>query len=366
MKIGSVRVRMNETFFEESAMNEKIRAVMVGCGGIAGAWLDPCKEWDDLEIVGFVDLIEENARKRAEEYGRSDASVGKDLGAILDQTKPDAVFDLTVPEAHVDVTLAALDHGCHVMGEKPLADSMENARKMVAAAQEKGKTYSVIQNRRYDPNIRRLKSLLVSGKVGNIAQVNCDFYLGPHFGGFREEMDHVLLLDMAIHTFDAARLISGADPVSVYCKEWDPKHSWYKHGASAVAVFEMTYGVVYTYRGCWCNEGLPTTWESDWRISCDSGSVTWDGAEGFQVEGVVERVDCNGRGKEGKCEAMEVPPHDPATRIGGHGGVIREFLDCVKSGETPETTCTDNIKSLAMVFGAIESAETGKVVGIAV
>ena len=177
-------------------------------------------------------------------------------------------------------------------------------------------------------------------------------------------MDHVLLLDMAIHTFDAARLISGSDPVSVYCKEWNPKHSWYRHGASAVAVFEMTDGIVYTYRGCWCNEGLPTTWESDWRVSCNNGSVTWDGAEGFQVERVVERVACDGRGREGKCEAMEIPPHDPATRIGGHGGVIREFLDCVKSGATPETICTDNIKSLSMVFGAIESAETGKVVEI--
>ena len=50
-------------------------------------------------------------------------------------------------------------------------------------------------------------------------------------------MPHVLLLEMAIHTFDAARLILGADPVSVYCKEWNPPGSWYKQNASAVAIF---------------------------------------------------------------------------------------------------------------------------------
>src|SRR6266581_2652143 len=72
--------------------------------------------------------------------------------------------------------------------------------------------------------------------------------IGAHFEGFRQHMRHVLLLDMAIHTFDAARLLTGADPVSVYCKEWNPVGSWYDHDASAVAFFEMTNGIVYTYR----------------------------------------------------------------------------------------------------------------------
>ena len=67
---------------------------------------------------------------------------------------------------------------------------------------------------------------------------------------------------MAIHTFDMARFISGADPVAVYCKEWNPSGSWYDHDASAIAIFEMTGGIVYTYRGSWCAEGLNTTWES--------------------------------------------------------------------------------------------------------
>jgi predicted dehydrogenase len=60
-----------------------------------------------------------------------------------------------------------------------------------------------------------------------------------------------------------------------------------------------------------------------------------------------------------KWQDLEVPIPENA-RSGGHAGVIREFVDCVKTGRIPETVCTDNIKSLAMVFGAIESAEAGK------
>ncbi|MBT4504188.1 MAG: hypothetical protein HOC74_41040 [Gemmatimonadetes bacterium] len=61
---------------------------------------------------------------------------------------------------------------------------------------------------------------------------------------------------------------------------------------------------------------------------------------------------------------LEIPPMRKADRIGGHAGLIREFVDCVQKGKQPETICTDNIKSLAMVFGAIESAEKGRVVKI--
>ena len=64
------------------------------------------------------------------------------------------------------------------------------------------------------------------------------------------------------------------------------------------------------------------------------------------------------------CRNLEVPP-PTIQQIRGHGGVIRDFVRCVQTGATPETVCTDNIQSLAMVFGAIESAETGQRISIA-
>jgi predicted dehydrogenase len=336
-------------------MGQRLRAVMAGCGGISKAWLDAIADIPSLEMVGLVDLQEEAARRRAGEYGLARALVGSDLPAVLNRTTPDLVFDCTVPEAHLGVTLTALEHGCHVLGEKPMADSMEHACQMVAAAESAGRLYAVIQNRRYDPRIRRLRSFLASDQLGRLTTVNSDFYLGAHFGGFRDAMEHVLLLDMAIHTFDAARLISAADPVSVYAKEWNPSGSWYAHGASAVAVFEMTGGLVYAYRGSWCAEGLNTTWECAWRVIGEQGSARWDGADAYEVEVV--------NGNEGFIrphDKVEIPPYQPSEDVGGHGGLIRDFVRCVQTGAVPETTCRDNIKSLAMVFGAIESANSGK------
>jgi len=333
-------------------MTQPIKALMAGCGGISRAWLNAIKDMPDVVMVGFVDLREEAARARAEEYGWSDALVETDVMAALEQTHPDVVFDCTIPEAHHDVTLTALRHGCHVLGEKPLADTMVHARTMVAAAQAAGKIYAVIQNRRYDANIRRLKHFLDSGVLGRITTVNSDFYIGAHFGGFRDHMKHVLLVDMAIHTFDMARLLTGADAQAVYCHEWNPAGSWYDHGASAVATFEMSEGLVYSYRGSWCAEGLNTTWECAWRIIGEKGTVLWDGATGFTAQVVAKRG-----GFFSEWESIDVPIYENPDKTGGHAGVIREFVRCVQTGATPETICTDNVKSLAMVFGAVESAE---------
>ncbi len=327
----------------------------MGCGSISQTWLDAIQEIAGLEVVGLVDLEQEVAEARAAEYDLLDALISTDLAATLRKTRPDMVFDCTTPEAHAGVTLEALIHGCHVLGEKPMADTLDNARKMVAAAQEAGKLYAVIQNRRYDPNLRRLKQFLESGEIGPTTTVHSDFYVGAHFGGFRDRMQHVLLLDMAIHTFDAARLITGADPLAVYCKEWNPAGSWYDHGASAVAIFEMTGGIVYTYRGSWCAEGLNTTWEGEWRVIGEQGSVKWDGGDGFQAQVVAETG-----GFFSEWQDVDVAPLTSAAGTDGHAGLIREFVNAVRTGSTPETTCTDNIKSLAMVFGAVESAETGR------
>jgi len=345
-------------------MTTPLKALLVGCGSISRAWLNGCKTIAGLEIVGLVDLVSEAAQNRAEEFGLTEALIETDLASALQTAQPDIVFNCTIPEAHLDVSLAGLAHGCHVLSEKPLADSMASAREIVAAADQAGRLFAVIQNRRFNPNIRRLSRFLRQGGLGPLTTVNSDFYLGAHFGGFRDRMEHVLLLDMAIHTFDQARLICGADPVSVYCREWNPAGSWYDHDASAIAVFEMENGLVYTYRGSWCAEGVNTSWDADWRVVGRNGSASWDGETTFQAEIVAETG-----GFRSELAEVEIPPLDSADPVAlstgqGHSGLIADFVACVRTGRTPETVGHDNIKSLAMVFGAIESAQKGGPVSI--
>jgi predicted dehydrogenase len=335
------------------------KVVICGCGGIAGAKYDATKGRSDIEYVGLVDIDIGRARKRAADFHLDGVPVGTDLSAMIEKTRPDIVFDCTVPEAHAPVTINALERGCHVLGEKPLADTMENARRMIAAAKKAGKVYAVTQNRRHQAEIRALAKFLASGELGRVTTVQSTFLLGAHFGGFRDRMEHVLLLDMAIHSFDQARLVMGADARTAYCHEWNPAGSWYDHDASAVAIFEMTGGIVYTYQGSWCAEGLNTSWECDWRIMCERGSVAWDGGSTLKAVKVVKTA-----GFISELTPVTIPVTPIAPEKSGQGGVVDEFIAALEEGRDPETVCTDNIKSLAMVHAAIGSADEGRKVDV--
>jgi predicted dehydrogenase len=269
------------------------------------------------------------------------------------------VFDVALPSTRRDLVLTALAHGCHVLTEKPMASSMGEAREIVSAARAAGRIHAVVQNRRFIPGVRRIRRLIETGALGELTALHADFFIGAHFGGFREQMQNVLLLDMAIHTLDAARFMSGEDPLAVYCVENNPKGSWFTHGAAANAIFEMTEGVVFTYRGSWVAEGAQTSWESGWRVVGTRGTLLWDGHERFEAHVV--------NGDEGffrpLAELEVLPPPDDA-RTHGHASVISDFLDAIDTGRQPETAGEDNIKSLAMVFGAIESARRGARVAV--
>ena len=334
-------------------------AVLAGCGSMSKGWLTAISEHPLLKgrirMVGLADLDLSAARARAAEFGLTDAVTGADLDAVLSQTKPDLLFDVVVPGARAKVVETGLRHGCHILTEKPMATGLAEARTMIAQAEAAGRVHAVVQNRRFIAGIRRIRRLIESGAIGELASLNCDFFIGAHFGGFREEMDNVLLLDMAIHTLDAARFMSGKVPEAVYCLETNPPGSWYRHGAAANAIFEFSDNVVFNYRGSWAAEGANTSWESAWRIIGSRGTLLWDGAEGFEA-----RVVANDAGFFRDLAEIEIPPPADESQTHGHASVIADFIDAIETGRLPETVASDNIKSLAMVLAAIDSARTGR------
>jgi predicted dehydrogenase len=339
-------------------------AVLAGCGAMSKGWLKALAETpnlsQDIRIVGLADLDSGTAKARATEFGLDDAVTGADLDAVLAETRPDLLFDVVIPAARRDVVATGLKHGCHVLSEKPMATSLEEARHLLALARHAGRIHAIIQNRRFVSGVRRIRRFIDSGVIGELTGLHCDFFLGAHFGGFREEMDHVLLLDMAIHTFDAARFMAGKTPLAVYCHETNPRGSWYGHGAVANAIFEFSDDLVFTYRGSWVAEGANTSWEGAWRVLGTKGTLLWDGAEHFDAKVV------SGSGAFiNAVTPVEVPEPEDLAQTHGHASVIAEFLSAIEAGRAPETDSRDNIKSLAMVLGAIESAKTGRRVEIA-
>ena len=332
----------------------KFKIVLAGCGNMANTWVEYALSREDSKIVGLIDINEENAKAMADRHSL-DCPIFNNIKEAVQSTDANLVFDVTIPAAHRDIATSALGLGCNVMEEKPLASSMKEACEMVKAARISGKMYAIMQNRRFLKNIRAYRELIASDIIGQPGFICADYFMGPHFGGFRDIMESPLILDMAIHTFDQARFISGSDPVSVYCHEFNPPGSWYKGNASTVCIFEMSDGSVFCYRGSWCAEGVPTSWESTWRITGSKGTAIWDGTNAPYAEIVIPKSEQSFLNEFQRLEA-------PLTWAGreGHQGCLDEMFAALLEDRKAETDYTDNIKSMAMVFGALESVKTGK------
>lgn len=325
-----------------------LRVVVVGAGSMGRAWLRTVEASDDVELCGIADLDVDAARTAARELGRDGLPTGPDAVALARDTGAQALINVTIPAAHHPVTTAALFAGYPVLGEKPVASTVAQGLSLAAASDVTGELFMVSQSRRYNRHLFEAKRL--AGLLGGADIVKTDFFKAPHFGGFREEMPHPLLLDMAIHQFDMARFLLEADPVSVYCEEYNPSWSWYRGAAAATAIFEFDGGARFIFSGSWCSPGRETSWNGAWRISGENGSVLWDGDNAPELD--ADPL---------PGEAAAASPADPGKEIAGS---LREFVRALRTGRTPMGEVHENVLSLAMVEAAILSGATGRKVSV--
>jgi predicted dehydrogenase len=318
-------------------------------------WAKNLTQHPDVDLSGWVDIRPDAAAAAAVANELTVPFTGDDLARALAEVRPDFLVDVTSPEAHHDVTIAALNAGVPVLGEKPMASTMDEARRMVTASDRSGKLYMVSQSRRYNRQLSAYREL-IRNRLGRVGILNADFYIGAHFGGFRDAMPSPLVLDMAIHTFDEARFITGLDPVAVYAEEFNPVWSWYQGDAAATAMFEMENQVRFTYRGSWCAEGCHTSWDADWRTVGEFGTAIWE-----ENDMPFAQIVVNSGGFFSETEEVMA-----AVEPGREGieGSLDEFLAALRSGNMPNGECHDNIKSLAMVFAVIASSSAKRRVAI--
>lgn len=322
------------TFQTLAGPRRPVRVALAGLGGWGQVWLDALLSAPEADLVAVVDLDVDHARALAAERGL-DVCVGAKVADVCKPAEVDMVVNATVPEAHLSVAVQALDAGVHVLGEKPITNTLPEALSLVAAVDQSGLLAAVSQSRRYNRDIFRLKAQL--DHVGKVGVVTTEFFRAPRFGGFRDAMPHPLLRDMAIHPFDTARFLLDADPVSVTCQEFNPFWSWYEGNASAVAHFEMSSGAHYVYTGSWCSPGLETSWNGAWRVSAEDGSATWDG----ESDPVI---------------SMAVPAAGAMPMPEGVDGALADFIDALWTGRVPMGEVHDNLMSFAMVEAAVAAA----------
>ena len=150
--------------------NGKLQVGVIGCGGIANQKHFPAltSQADKCEIVAFCDILIERAEEAAKKYGIDGAKVYKDYNDLLSDPEIDVVHVCTPNVSHCPITVAAFGAGKHVLCEKPMAATTEDAKKMMDAWKKSGKKFTIGYQNRFRPDAQMLKRTCEEGKLGEV------------------------------------------------------------------------------------------------------------------------------------------------------------------------------------------------------
>jgi predicted dehydrogenase len=333
-----------------------LRIIQVGLGGWGRNWAKTVVAQNkDVELVAGVDPVPEMLSIAQE--GLSIEHYFSTLDEALASVEADAVLITASLEGHVPSALAALDAGKHVLLEKPFAPTLEDAQRVVAKAEEQQRILMISQNYRHYPAMRAVRKLIEEEKLGPVGSVKLNFRryanTSPRGGNAHQRLWEPLLVDMSIHHFDLMRMLLGKEPVKIMCQTWNPAWSNFVEAPEGSALITFDDGTVVTYSGSWVSTAPLTNWAGEWQIECAGGEIIAT-SRGEKPDYVATRP----LGKRLRAHKL---PDVPFT---DRNGTLAAFVKAVQTGEEPETSGRKNLKTLALMLAAVESACIGQPVGM--
>ena len=335
--------------------------IQVGVGAWGASWASEVATSAHWELAALADADAARLESVADKIGLEPALRFPSLSTALGAVEADAVLVVAPPAVHGPLALEALEAGMHCLVEKPLSPSIGEARELVKRAEEAGRALMAGQNYRFGRGYRTVQGLASEGAIGRVEAIHVDFRRSPVFHGFRLEMEEPLLVDMAVHHLDQARGLLAGRPAEVRALSFNP--SWSPFAGNAAALVEVVAddGAIVSYSGTWAGRGPETTWDGDWFLQGELGALSWSGDEVRSFSASPARRGRVAR-KLGRGDG-ERRPLVPLAET-GRAGVLAELASAIREGREPEASGRDNLETLALVFGAVESAASGRPVAL--
>ena len=324
-----------------------LRIIQVGVGKFGGRWVSLLSKAKGVKVVALADINAEALAAAQEKLSLPASFCFKDFRKAIDTAEADALINVTPPRVHRQVALYAFKRGLDVLTEKPLADTMKNAKDMVEVARKTRRKLMVSQNYRFQRWARTVRRIIDKKQYGELGHLSIKFFKAlRRRTGFRRKMEHLLLVDMSIHHFDLIRYILGTEPVRLYARTWNPKWSWSQGNVAAAVIIEMKNKATVVYDANWVATERQTTWNGEWVFQFARGRVAL--RDDVLYEAKVGKEEKPARLAGLPCQSQEYS--------------FLEFRRAIRENRQPETSGKNNLASLAMVFAAIESSKKGRAV----
>jgi predicted dehydrogenase len=275
------------------------------------------------------------------------------LERALASVEADAVLLVSPPETHRPLAETALGNGLHVISEKPLALELEDAQALLVMAERTALNVMVAQNYRFRRQPRALQTLIAAAGLGQIqgVRITCRRDLRNAWisrRGWRAEMAHPYLLEMAIHHVDLLRMITGREVTLLDALAWKVPDSPFRMEPNVQALLVLDDGTPVAYEGDFATSNGETSWNGAWEFVGEHARATWAGGINSPLRGPVmlERYGS-------PPERVALPTLPALDRL----GVLHEMRRAVADGTPPECSAADNVQSLAVILGIARSVE---------
>ncbi|HHT79109.1 MAG TPA: Gfo/Idh/MocA family oxidoreductase [Actinobacteria bacterium] len=329
-----------------------IKVALIGIGYIGNAHLSALKQIGNAQLTAIVDYHEENGRKAAQE---NNAKYFKNIDDLLKNADIDCV-DICVPTfAHAELAIKAANAGKHILCEKPLALSLNDADDMINAAKQNNVKAMTGHVLRFWPEYVKIKEIIDSRYLGRPLNAFCerlavtpDWQVGAwdkseKFSGGAAIDLHIHDLDLLIWLFGKPEIVKAN---GILTPE-NPKEGGFSHIFTSA---QFRNGEAGFAEGGWSFKGsFPFTMVV--RVLCEKGTIEWVFRAGKNIEERSQAANIKIYSNDGSTETIEVKQEDPFFRE------LSYFFDCIENDrQIRKATFEDGKASLEFALAAIKSA----------
>jgi UDP-N-acetylglucosamine 3-dehydrogenase len=334
----------------------KVRVAVIGCGSIAKhRHIPEYAANPNVELVAFCDSVLERAQVYADQY---EANAYESYEELLAKEKVDAVSVCLPNYLHAPVSIAAAKAGAHVLCEKPMATSKEEAEAMIQAAKENNVFLMIGQNQRLMPPHVKAKEILERGYLGRVISFRTAFgHPGPENWSidgkgswfFDKKRAFIGAMgDLGVHKTDLIRYLLDDEVVEVGAFVGTLAKSGTDVDDNAVCIIRTKKGTIGTLAASWSYKKE----DNSTVFYCENGVLRMAEDPADQV--VVQLAD----GTVEKYQVGAVATNEKQVS----SGVIDQFIDSIISQTKPSISGEEGLKSLEVVLAMIESSETNTIV----
>lgn len=325
---------------------------LIGCGGIAEPHLNGYLKVEDARVTAVCDVVAENAKKRAQQAGG--AQIFSDIADLLANSDVDVV-DICLPHhLHKDAIVAAANAGKHILCEKPLCLTLEEAAAVKKAVSENGVTLMCAHNQLFMPPLKLARELINEGIFGKVYEIRTtdSFYhrFNPETMGWRAHRQFIgggELIDTGYHPSYMLLYLAGSRPVEVTAMLSQHRLTFMDGEDSAQVLVRFEDGSVGNIVSSWAYEPADTT--ERFSLVAEKGYLSSDGRDlRYKVRGQEPVV----------INTVKFAP------VQTYHAEIADFVACLREGRRPIHNEDDGIHVLQVILGAYKSADEKRTVAI--